>query len=69
MVLLTFGLLNLLNGSNTVGFWLSGGGDRTPPPSGERPPPSPLNVPPGGYFVSRTRLHKIKSNFHVNQGG
>ena len=26
-------------------------------------------APDGGYFVSRTRLHQIKSNFHVNQGG
>ena len=54
MVLLTFGLLNLWNGNNTVGFWLYdkfnwlewlmtmvmdvSGGGGIGPPSGERSP-------------------------------
>ena len=41
-----------------------GGGIGHPPPFRRTFPP-----PDGGYFVSRTRLHQIKSNFHVNQGG
>ena len=52
----------------TRAMGVSGGGGgvhRIPPPSGERAP----RLMDAILSLESTRLHKIKYNFHVNQGG
>ena len=47
------------------GHGVSGGGGGIGPPSGERVPCLVEAI----LCLEYTRLHQIKSNFHVNQGG